>query len=136
MLKTIKSVLNLHRNLRIFLILLIYLPFTWSHQLFLPFWQANDTSAMMFLVRSTNVNLSSVFFSGEDLYDNTMESLQWLVPTDIRRFNVFSPQSSFQINMRYRNDPSVKRYFGYQLWKIHETDVTDDHLNEFWKLFG
>ncbi|KAI8121662.1 Carboxypeptidase B [Lucilia cuprina] len=84
----------------------------------------------------TNGSLSSVFFSGEDLYDNTMESLQWLIPTDIRRFNVFSPSSTYQINMRYRNDPSVKRYFGHQLWKIHENDVSNKELNHFWKLFG
>ncbi|XP_023302233.2 carboxypeptidase B, partial [Lucilia cuprina] len=98
--------------------------------------QYSRDNGLYLLVRSTNGSLSSVFFSGEDLYDNTMESLQWLIPTDIRRFNVFSPSSTYQINMRYRNDPSVKRYFGHQLWKIHENDVSNKELNHFWKLFG
>lgn len=108
------------------ILILIFVPKTWPRM--------NDSS-VMFLVRSGN-GVSSVFFSGEDLYDNTMESLQWLVPTDIRRFNIFSPQSAYQINMRYRNDPSVKRYFGHQLWKLHVTDVTNKRLNMFWKQFG
>lgn len=135
MLKTFKKC-TLQDILPIFLLILAFLPNSWSHNYF-PIWRENNrnNNSVIYLVRSTN-GLSTVFFSGEDLYDNTMESLQWLVPTDIRRYNIFSPQSTFQINMRYRNDPSVKRYYKHQLWKIHETDVTNKDLNQFWKLFG
>ncbi|XP_075155594.1 carboxypeptidase O [Haematobia irritans] len=94
-----------------------------------------DDSVIILLRNLSDVN--SLFFNNEDLYDNTMESLQWLVgPTDIRRYNIFSPSSTYQINRRYRSDPSVKRYYGYQLWKLHVTDMNDRALNEFWKAFG
>lgn len=136
MIKTLKNSLNLLKIVSQFLFLLTILPTSWTRQ-YLPNCRVKNNSVVL-LVRTTDSGsgLSSIFFSGVDLYDNTMESLQWLVPTDIRRFNVFSPQSTYQINMRYRNDPSVKRYFGYQLWKIHENDVANRDLNQFWKLFG
>lgn len=136
MIKTLKNNFNLLNTVTQLFILLIILPTSWTRQ-YLPYGRVKNNSFVL-LVRSTDSGsgLSSIFFSGEDLYDNTLESLQWLVPTDIRRFNIFSPKSTYQINMRYRNDPSVKRYFGYQLWKLHENDVANMQLNQFWKLFG
>ncbi|XP_050328005.1 carboxypeptidase B [Bactrocera neohumeralis] len=78
----------------------------------------------------------SALISSDELYENTVESLQWLVPMDIRQLNIFSPQSSYQINLRYRNSSSVKRYPGYQLWKIHENNIENKVLRTFWRLFG
>ena len=134
MLKSLKSKIKCDTILLKLIIFIVFLPASWPRQYY-SIGRDNDTG-IIFLVRSTSSDVNSLFFSGEDLYDNTMESLQWLIPTDIHRLNVFSPQSAYQINMRYRNDPSVKRYFGYQLWKLHETDVTNKQLNLFWRLFG
>lgn len=88
-----------------------------------------------FLLRSIP-GFSSVLVSSDELYDNALENLQWLVPMDIRQLNIFSPQSSYQINLRYRNSSSVKRYPGYQLWKIHENNIENAVLRAFWRLFG
>lgn len=111
-----------------------FLPLTWPYRYFTLY--RSDPSDLFFLVRHPT-DMNSIFFSGEDLYDNTVESLQWLVgPTDIRRYNIFSPSSTYQINLRYRNDPSVVRYYGYQLWKVHETNMKHPELNKFWQMFG
>lgn len=106
-------------------------PLAWSSRV-------NTTeNTNYFLLTRTSNGIRPVYFSGTDLYDDTLESLQWLAgPTDIRRYNIFSPSSQYQINRRYRYDPSVVRYYGYQLWKLHETDLTSERLNEFWNVYG
>ncbi|XP_002025485.2 zinc carboxypeptidase A 1 [Drosophila persimilis] len=74
--------------------------------------------------------------NGSDLYETTFESLQWLSPMDLRRFDFLSPSSSYQINRRYRNSSSVQRYYGHQLWKLHETRLSQPQLRAFWRHFG
>ncbi|XP_030378857.1 zinc carboxypeptidase A 1 [Scaptodrosophila lebanonensis] len=71
-----------------------------------------------------------------DLYETTLESLQWLSPTDLRRFDFLSPGSTYQINRRYRSDASVRRYYGHQLWKVHETKLNQPAVKAFWRHFG
>ncbi|XP_073828490.1 carboxypeptidase B [Musca autumnalis] len=114
-----------------------YMPLTWPNNHGHLTRKRSDASDDGILLVRQPTDANSVFFNGADLYDNTIESLQWLVgPTDIRRYNIFSPSSTYQINLRYRNDPSVVRYYGYQLWKIHETNMKHPELNKFWQLFG
>lgn len=120
--------------------IIAFLPLTWPRRhmssLVTKRRNARDDSVYHLFVGNP-VDFRQVFFNSEDLYDNTMESLQWLIgPTDIHRYNIFSPSSSYQINKRYRSDPSVKRYYGFQLWKIHETNMENQELNQFWRLFG
>lgn len=74
--------------------------------------------------------------NSSELYDTTFESLQWLVPTDLRRFDFISPGSTYQINRRFRNGAKVQRYYGYQLWKLHETRLTQRKLRVFIQRFG
>ncbi|XP_017869632.1 PREDICTED: carboxypeptidase B [Drosophila arizonae] len=71
-----------------------------------------------------------------ELYEATFESLQWLSPTDLRRFDFLSPSSTYQINRRYRSGASVKRYYGHQLWKLHETRLRQPKLRTFLRHFG
>jgi len=68
--------------------------------------------------------------------ESTFEGLQWLSPLDLRRFDFLSPGSSYQINRRYRNGSHVQRYYGFQLWKIHETRLELPELRAFWRHFG
>ncbi|EDW62963.2 uncharacterized protein Dvir_GJ14827 [Drosophila virilis] len=74
--------------------------------------------------------------NSSELYEATFESLQWLSPTDLRRFDFLSPGSTYQINRRYRNDASVRRYYGHQLWKLHETRLGQPKLRAFLRRFG
>ncbi|XP_016965220.1 zinc carboxypeptidase A 1 isoform X1 [Drosophila biarmipes] len=80
--------------------------------------------------------LALLTLNGSELYESTFEGLQWLSPVDLRRFDVLSPGSSFQINRRYRNGSQVQRYYGFQLWKIHETRLELPELRAFWRHFG
>lgn len=98
-------------------------------------------SAQLVLWRSVNVpgiaSLPDLWtLNSSDLYETTFESLQWLVPTDLRRFDFISPGSTYQINRRFRNDAAVKRYYGYQLWKLHETRLSQRQLRVFIRRFG
>lgn len=74
--------------------------------------------------------------NSSELYEATFESLQWLSPTDLRRFDFLSPSSTYQINRRYRSGASVKRYYGHQLWKLHETRLRQPKLRTFLRHFG
>lgn len=80
--------------------------------------------------------LALLTLNGSELYAATFEGLQWLSPTDLRRYDIFSPGSSFQINRRYRNGSHVQRYYGHQLWKVHETRLALPELRAFWRHFG
>ncbi|XP_036343954.1 carboxypeptidase B [Rhagoletis pomonella] len=101
----------------------------------LPSHPSRQQNPKLLLLRSIP-GFPTAAISSDELYENTLESLQWLMPVDIRQFNIFSPQSSYQINMRYRNSASVKRYYGYQLWKVHENDIENEVLRTFWQHFG
>ncbi|ALC48901.1 CG42264, partial [Drosophila busckii] len=74
--------------------------------------------------------------NSSELYEATFESLQWLAPTDLRRFDFISADSTYQINRRYRNDSRVRRYYGYQLWKLHEDCLDRQRWRVFRRLFG
>ncbi|XP_017133225.1 carboxypeptidase A5 isoform X1 [Drosophila elegans] len=80
--------------------------------------------------------LALLTLNSSELYESTFEGLQWLSPLDLRRFDFISPGSSFQINRRYRNGSHVQRYYGFQLWKIHETRLELPELRAFWRHFG
>jgi len=80
--------------------------------------------------------LALLTLNSSELYESTFEGLQWLSPLDLRRFNFLSPGSSYQINRRYRNGSHVQRYYGFQLWKIHETRLELPELRAFWRHFG
>ncbi|XP_014103674.3 carboxypeptidase B [Bactrocera oleae] len=114
-----------YNSLVILLLLLLNLP---THP-------CRQQHPQFFLLRSIP-GFPTALIPNDELYENTLESLQWLVPMDIRQFNIFSPQSSYQINLRYRNSSSVKRYPGYQLWKIHENNIENKVLRTFWRLFA
>lgn len=114
-----------YNSLVILLLLLLNLP---THP-------CRQQHPQFFLLRSIP-GFPTALIPNDELYENTLESLQWLVPMNIRQFNIFSPQSSYQINLRYRNSSSVKRYPGYQLWKIHENNIENKVLRTFWRLFG
>ncbi|XP_012162323.1 carboxypeptidase B [Ceratitis capitata] len=122
------------KHLQQYLILII--PLLLLLNLPTPNCRAHHTNHTKFLLLRSIPGFPTVFISSDELYDNTVESLQWLMPMDIRQLNVFSPQSSYQINLRFRNSSSVKRYYGYQLWKIHENDIENKELRTFWKHFG
>ncbi|XP_033168820.1 carboxypeptidase A1 isoform X1 [Drosophila mauritiana] len=80
--------------------------------------------------------LALLTLNGSELYESTLEGLQWLSPMDLRRFDFLSPGSSYQINRRYRNGSQVQRYYGFQLWKVHETRLEQPELRAFWRHFG
>ncbi|XP_039499919.1 mast cell carboxypeptidase A isoform X1 [Drosophila santomea] len=80
--------------------------------------------------------LALLTLNSSELYESTLEGLQWLSPLDLRRFDFLSPGSSFQINRRYRNGSQVQRYYGFQLWKVHETRLEQPELRAFWRHFG
>nr|XP_036676901.1 zinc carboxypeptidase A 1 isoform X2 [Drosophila suzukii] len=80
--------------------------------------------------------LALLTLNSSELYESTFEGLQWLSPLDLRRFDFLSPGSSYQINRRYRNGSHVQRYYGFQLWKIHETRLELPELRAFWRHFG
>ncbi|XP_034123483.1 carboxypeptidase O [Drosophila guanche] len=88
------------------------------------------------LVGLSELPLALWSLNGSDLYETTFESLQWLSPMDLRRFDFLSASSSYQINRRYRNSSSVQRYYGHQLWKLHETRLSQPQLRAFWRHFG
>ncbi|BFG02956.1 carboxypeptidase O [Drosophila madeirensis] len=88
------------------------------------------------LVGLSELPLALWSLNGSDLYETTFESLQWLSPLDLRRFDFLSASSSYQINRRYRNGSSVQRYYGHQLWKLHETRLSQPQLRAFWRHFG
>lgn len=80
--------------------------------------------------------LALLTLNSSELVATTFEGLQWLSPTDLRRYDFLSPGSSYQINRRYRNGSHVQRYYGYQLWKVHETRLAQPQLRAFWRHFG
>ncbi|XP_043066118.1 carboxypeptidase B2 [Drosophila bipectinata] len=105
----------------------------------------NWTGGQVLLWRSVSVPelsglsglpLALLTLNSSELYAATFEGLQWLSPTDLRRYDIFSPGSSFQINRRYRNGSHVQRYYGHQLWKVHETRLALPALRAFWRHFG
>ncbi|KAH8265695.1 hypothetical protein KR038_005105 [Drosophila bunnanda] len=80
--------------------------------------------------------LALLTLNSSELVATTFEGLQWLSPTDLRRYDFLSPGSSYQINRRYRNGSHVRRYYGHQLWKVHETRLAQPQLRAFWWHFG
>lgn len=97
--------------------------------------------AQLVLWRSVSVpgiaNLPALWtLNSSELYETTFERLQWLAPTDLRRFDFISPGSTYQINRRFRSSAKVQRYYGYQLWKLHETRLSQRNLRVFIQHFG
>ncbi|XP_043063298.1 carboxypeptidase A5 [Drosophila ficusphila] len=80
--------------------------------------------------------LALLTLNSSELYESTFEGLQWLSPLDLRRLDFLSAGSSYQINRRYRNGSHVQRYYGTQLWKVHETRLERPQLRAFWRQFG